>query len=195
MTIQITNTDRNYRISTSKNFRSKGETEKLTENFTRVPNAIIFDTSLSDPLFRTLIALLSYQYGDDGKSFPSQIGVAKRLGKTRQTINQHIAQLKELGFIKAKRRGYSASCEYSFSFCQKNPTNEPSQCQDNLTSNVNNPLLHVSPASDSNKTNKKTNQEIGEKYDCKQGIKNMDRVRKNLTKKGILKRNHELYEK
>lgn len=180
-----TNLYRNHQTFASENLHSEGNEEKTITGFTRVPNAVIFDTALSDVLFRTLIALFSYQYGKNGKSFPSQIEVANKLGKTRQTINQHVGQLKELGFVEAGRRGYSASCEYSFLFCQTNLTNDKERCRENTTPNVSNSLTQVSQNHDTNKTTNKTNQENNEDFNYKNLPQNMEKLKKEMQDKGI----------
>lgn len=84
---------------------------RIAENFTKIPNRIIFDTNLTNPEVRIFSAILSYKYGDN-KIFPSQGNIAKRLNISRRMVNKHIQNLAKKGYLSIKKRGYSMSNEY-----------------------------------------------------------------------------------
>ena len=93
------------------------------KGFTQIPNTIIYDKSINDGEFRAFAAFLSFKYGAFGKVFPSQQTIGTKIGRTRETINRYIRQLKKLGYIRTRKRGYSTSNEYYFN-SDKNLTNE-----------------------------------------------------------------------
>lgn len=61
----------------------------------------VSDSRVSDSLYRTLSALGVFS-DKDGWCFPAQETIAVMVGKTRQTINEHIAQLVELGYLEKR---------------------------------------------------------------------------------------------
>lgn len=83
------------------------------KNFTKIPNPILKDISISDGAFRTYSVLRSFSF-NDGNVFPSIETIAKIRGKSKKTIIEHHKQLRSLGLLRYKRRGYSASNQYEF---------------------------------------------------------------------------------
>ncbi len=57
--------------------------------------------------------------GRNGKAFPRQTWLAKKLGLSRQAVNTHIAELKENGLIETESRGYGRSLSYYFLWHEK----------------------------------------------------------------------------
>jgi len=86
----------------------------MKKGFTQIPNSIIKDKRVSNGEFRTLVILYSFKFGKKGKVFPSQKTVADIEGKSRVAVNRRIKRLKDLGYLGAKRRGYSTSNAYDF---------------------------------------------------------------------------------
>jgi len=142
----------------------------MKKNFTQIPNRIIRDVNLSNCLFRTYVALRAYAYGEN-KSFPAQQTVADDLGKRRETINRHIAELEKGGYIKKRRRGYSLSNEYDF--CDETVSNGNESSDENITSEVtfnSHPSLEITHTNNTNNKTKK-NIEILEKKLYELGLK------------------------
>ncbi|MFH2062275.1 MAG: hypothetical protein ABIJ43_04800 [Candidatus Beckwithbacteria bacterium] len=110
-----------------------------TKGFTQINNEIIFDSRVSNGEFRTYVLLKSFKFGSKGKSFPSQQTVASLVDQTRETVNMHVGRLIKLGYISAKRRGYSSSNEYCF-ICDNNLTNDSNK---NITSSVRKNSYHM----------------------------------------------------
>lgn len=124
-----------------------------------IPNSLIRDENLPSPLFRTLVAIMSYGYGNN-KAFPSQESVAKAIGKTRETVNRQVQELTKLGYLKKKRRGYSLSNEYDF-YCDENITNEEMASDRKSTPSVTKTSPHSLQNDHTNNTNNKTKNNKG----------------------------------
>lgn len=63
-------------------------------------------------LFRTYSYLVSKDFNREGV-FYGQSTMAKELGISVRTIQRHIKELKELGFLKVKRRGFNMTNLYT----------------------------------------------------------------------------------
>lgn len=85
----------------------------MKKNFTQISNDIICNKKIPDGAFRTYLLLKSYKYGYNDV-FPSQETLAKKRGKSKKTIINHLKALRSLKKITYKRRGYSASNKYEF---------------------------------------------------------------------------------
>ncbi len=128
---------------------------RLKKHFTQIPNMIIKNTNISDSLFRTYVAIRSYAYGQNA-AFPSQETLAKDLGKARETINRHVGELAELGYITKSRRGYSMTNRYDF--CDKNITNDSDKSGTSIVTNISHQKLQNHHT---NNTNNNTNNNTG----------------------------------
>lgn len=86
-----------------------------TTAFIQMPNEILCHENLSDESFRTLCVLLTFKF-KNSPTFPSLKTISLRRNRCRNSILTHIKELKKLGIITYKKRGYSKSNEYSFNF-------------------------------------------------------------------------------
>lgn len=73
------------------------------KNFTRVPNRILKDSSLSNGEFRILVLLFSFKYGKN-EVYPSQKYLANIVDVDRKTISNHLRALKRKKYLSWKRR-------------------------------------------------------------------------------------------
>lgn len=87
---------------------------KLKKDFTQIPNILIKDPIVSDGAFRTYVLLYSFKYAEDGKVFPSQKKLAFQRDTSIKTINNHLKELKKVGLINWRRRGFNMSNQYNF---------------------------------------------------------------------------------
>tara|TARA_R110002110_G_scaffold85816_4_gene223680 strand:+ start:5760 stop:6170 length:411 start_codon:yes stop_codon:yes gene_type:complete len=69
-----------------------------TGRFSRLPAAAVYDQNLSPQALRVLAALAVHA-DTQGFCYPSQSTLAKRLGKTRQTIQYHLKLLRDAGYV------------------------------------------------------------------------------------------------
>lgn len=106
---------------------------KKRKNFAQVANAIIRNKDLSDGAFRVFCELLSHRY-NNGRVFPSHNTMAKDIGVDVRTIRNHIKQLKILGLVSWKKRGFSKSNEYIIND-EKYFTNEYINAEDSFILN------------------------------------------------------------
>lgn len=72
--------------------------------FTQVPNAILKSDQISSGAKLVYAMLLSYAWHDDF-CFPGQETLASDIGIARGTVNRHVQELADKGFIKIKRLG------------------------------------------------------------------------------------------
>jgi biotin operon repressor len=149
-------------------------------NFTSIPNSIVRDKELPNYLFRTLVALKSYGYGEN-LAFPSQRRVANDLGVSRETINRHVKKLKDIGYLKTRRRGYSKSNEYII--CDRNITYDRKGCEVNNTSSVMDASHQVLQTDHSNKKHNNTNNNDG--FEILKGKMVELRLKKDTSKKSV----------
>ena len=77
--------------------------------FTSIRNEVVVE--LKAHLFRTYSYLLSKDYNNKG-IFHSQETMAKELGVSIRTIQRHLKELKELGYITFRRRGFNQTNIY-----------------------------------------------------------------------------------
>jgi hypothetical protein len=84
---------------------SSKKSKKSSNGFTQIPNAIIFDPTLSLSEFRTYAAILSYAFGKKTEAKPSQVGLSKRTGMDRETIRIALKSLVAYGLIEPLGKG------------------------------------------------------------------------------------------
>lgn len=75
-----------------------------------IKNSAILE--LKAHLFRTYSYLVSKDYNKQGVYY-GQSTMAKELGISVRTLQRHIKELKELGFLKVKRRGFNMTNLYT----------------------------------------------------------------------------------
>lgn len=68
-------------------------------------------TELKGHLFRTYSYIISKDYNQQG-IFYGQDRIAKDLGVCIRTVQRHIKELKELGYLSVKRRGFNSTNLY-----------------------------------------------------------------------------------
>lgn len=87
--------------------------------FSIIQGKAVSDMRVTDAQLRTLSALGMYA-DKDGWCFPSQSTLAEDIGKSRQTVNSHIAALVELGYVEShanwKEDGSQTSNSYRLLF-------------------------------------------------------------------------------
>jgi len=73
--------------------------------FTRVPNQVIGDSTISNGAFRLYVKLLSYVGWDDRSNtvWPKKKTLAKELGCSVKTVTRNLKELQELGLMKPTR--------------------------------------------------------------------------------------------
>jgi Helix-turn-helix domain len=76
----------------------------LRAGFTEIPNTILRNPDLTPGAKLVFMGLMSYAWGKDS-CFPGQERLAKDIGLHRVTVNKHIRELKEKGFLEVTRRG------------------------------------------------------------------------------------------
>jgi len=80
-----------------------------------LPVSAFLDQGISLPALR-ILGLLGNYADKDGRCFPSQSTIAKRLGLSRTTVNYHLKKLCALGYLETERRtdktGSETSCLY-----------------------------------------------------------------------------------
>lgn len=69
--------------------------------FSIIQAKAVRDSRISDSVFRTLSALGMYS-DENGWCFPKQQTIADDIGKTRQTVNEHIGMLVEFGYLEKR---------------------------------------------------------------------------------------------
>lgn len=74
-----------------------------TQRFSIVPAHAVSDPNLTDSEYRTLSAVATYA-DKNGWCWPSQSKLAEIRGVSRKTINQHVKNLKELGYLNVINR-------------------------------------------------------------------------------------------
>jgi biotin operon repressor len=67
--------------------------------FSIIPGRATTDRRLTDSIYRTLSAMCMYANAKTGWCFPRQQIIADDVGKSRQTVNEHISLLVEWGYI------------------------------------------------------------------------------------------------
>lgn len=114
---------------------------------TWIPNYWIVGDEISDPAFRTLAVIRSYNFD---QIYPSVDRIAERRGKCRSVIFIHLRELKKKKYITTRRSGYSTSNIYKF-ISPENRTIEPSPTSSNETPIVQETDRQPSNNSDPNK--------------------------------------------
>lgn len=74
----------------------------------------IFRTPSISPLQKCILSDLSFYAGIDGEAFPSQQTLANNQGCSTRQVRNCLVELKRLGIISWKKRGYSKSNRYAF---------------------------------------------------------------------------------
>ena len=80
------------------------------KGYLSIKNSAILE--LKAHLFRTYSYLVSKDYNKQGVYY-GQSTMAKELGVSVRTIQRHIKELKELGFLQVKRRGFNMTNLYT----------------------------------------------------------------------------------
>lgn len=75
----------------------------LKRGFTQIPNALLFDATVSMGARMTLICLMQFAW--KGDPFPGQQRLGTMLGVTDRTIRDYLVELRDAGYIKVFRRG------------------------------------------------------------------------------------------
>ncbi|EGP17896.1 MULTISPECIES: helix-turn-helix domain-containing protein [Halomonadaceae] len=98
-------------IDEEKALESKWGKDGLCMGWTAFPTALIFLQSqlqLSSTDLNVIFNLLIHWWDADGKIYPSQDGIAKRMGVSKRTVQRTLDNLVELGLINVshtKRKG------------------------------------------------------------------------------------------
>lgn len=91
-------------LAEEKNIIIKGADSLSLSGFTQVPNAILKSGEISAGAKLVYALLLSYAWHND-YCFPGQDRLADDIGIARGTVNRHIKELSEKGFVKITRKG------------------------------------------------------------------------------------------
>ena len=86
------------------------EDEILAEGFVQVPVVVVFDPELSTGAKTTYGALLWYSWKFGGA--PAQAVMAEHLGGGRRTIQRHLSDLEQAGYIETRMLGLGRPNEY-----------------------------------------------------------------------------------
>ena len=87
-----------------KNIIIRGGDALSLSGFTQVPNAVLKSKEISGGAKLVYALLLSYAWHNDF-CFPGQDTLAKDIGIARGTVNRHVQELAEKGFIRITRKG------------------------------------------------------------------------------------------
>lgn len=91
------------------------EADKSLKDFASVPVRASTDQALGAAALRVLIQITAHVNGQ-GVCWPSQQGIADRIGISRQAVGQSIKKLIACGYLKAEKRyrenGSLTSCQY-----------------------------------------------------------------------------------
>lgn len=94
-----------------KNIIIKGGDAFSLSGFTQVPNAVLKSDEISSGAKLVYALLLSYAWHNDF-CFPGQDTLAEDIGIARGTVNRHVQELAEKGFIKITRKGQGRANVY-----------------------------------------------------------------------------------
>lgn len=86
--------------------------------FTQVPNAVLKSSDISAGAKLVYALLLSYAWHND-YCFPGQDTLAQDIGIARGTVNRHVKELSEKGFIKIARKGQGRANLYELNLKAK----------------------------------------------------------------------------
>ncbi len=75
----------------------------LKRGFTQIPNALLFDATVSVGARMTLICLMQFAW--KGDPFPGQKALGEMLGVTDRTVRDYLVELRDSGYINVYRRG------------------------------------------------------------------------------------------
>ena len=101
-----------------KNIIIKGGDALSTQGFTQVPNAILKSDKISPGVKLLYSLLLSYAWHND-YCFPVQDRLADDIGISRISVNRHVQELAEKGFIKITRKGQGRANLYELNLKAK----------------------------------------------------------------------------
>jgi len=82
------------------------------KGFTKAPNDLIYDTTLSDGALRQYLVLR--HHNRSGRCFPDRETLAEETGVSLRTVDRRNRELIAHELIAFKRRGFSKSNEYDF---------------------------------------------------------------------------------
>ena len=88
------------------------EEERLTENYTRVPNTILRHPELSAGAKLCYAMLLSYAHYENA-CFPGQARLAKDIGGGVRSVARYLSELQKFRLLKVKRRGLGKTNLYT----------------------------------------------------------------------------------
>ncbi|WP_299293930.1 helix-turn-helix domain-containing protein [uncultured Tateyamaria sp.] len=94
-----------------RNIIIKGGDALSLRGFTQVPNAVLKSEEISSGAKLVYALLLSYAWHNDF-CFPGQETLARDIGIARGTVNRHVQELAEKGFIKITRKGQGRANVY-----------------------------------------------------------------------------------
>ena len=94
-----------------RNIILKGADALSHEGFTQVPNAILKSDQISSGAKLVYAMLLAYAWHED-YCYPGQDTMATHIGIARGTVNRHVQELADKGFIKIKRLGQGRANVY-----------------------------------------------------------------------------------
>lgn len=94
-----------------KNIIIRGGDALSQSGFTQVPNAILKSNEISPGAKLVYALLLSYAWHNDF-CFPGQDTLAGDIGIARGTVNRHVQELAEKGFVKITRKGQGRANVY-----------------------------------------------------------------------------------
>lgn len=98
-------------ILQKRNIVIKGGDALSMNGFTQVPNAILKSDAISSGAKLVYALLLSYAWHNDF-CFPGQDTLAADIGIARGTVNRHVQELADKGFIKITRKGQGRANVY-----------------------------------------------------------------------------------
>ncbi len=93
-----------------------------------IPACAVYDPRLRAADVRVLTAFGTYA-DKNGRCYPSQATIAQRLGVTLRAVAEHVAKLKQLGYLEVKPRrhpdGRARSAEYRVAYEGEPPVEQP----------------------------------------------------------------------
>lgn len=82
-------------------------------SFTRVPNAVLRDATLSRGSRLTYIMVASYAWGEKDHCYPGQGALAGNLGCSERTVRDYLDELVSAGLIEKRHRGQGKTDNYT----------------------------------------------------------------------------------
>jgi DNA-binding MarR family transcriptional regulator len=101
-----------------RNIVIKGGDALSMSGFTQVPNAVLRSGDISAGAKLVYALLLSYAWHNDF-CFPGQDRLAEDIGIARGTVNRHVKELSDKGFLKIKRLGQGRANLYELNLTAK----------------------------------------------------------------------------